>query len=91
MKHTSFRLGFLILLFINLLTGKAQTPLTEGGGPKVERCSAALSNSTLLKQDEKSAVFYLNTYSNNPKQQYQVKPQWGLTLVSHFGFPTALS
>ena len=71
MKHTSFRLGFLILLFINLLTGKAQTPLTEGGGPKVERCSAALSNSTLLKQDEKSAVFYLNTYSNNPKQQYQ--------------------
>lgn len=71
MKHTGFRLGLLILLFINLLTGKAQTPLTEGGGPNVERCSAALSNATLLKQDEKSAVFYLNTYSNNPKQQYQ--------------------
>ena len=49
----------------------AQTPLTEGGGPSVDRCSAALSNSTLLKLDEKSAVFYLNTYSNNPKQQYQ--------------------
>ena len=71
MKHTGFRLGLLILLFINLLTGKAQTPLTEGGGPNVERCSAALSNTTLLKQDEKSAVFYLNTYSNNPKQLYQ--------------------
>lgn len=50
---------------------QAQTPLTEGGGPSVNRCNAALSNHILLKQDDKSAVFYLNTYSNNPKQQYQ--------------------
>ena len=50
---------------------QAQTPLTEGGGPAVERCNAALSSHILLKQDDKSAVFYLNTYSNNPKQQYQ--------------------
>ena len=71
MKHTGFRLGLLILLFINLLTGKAQTPLTEGGGPAVERCNAGLSNHLLLKQDDKIAVSYLNNYSNNPKQQYQ--------------------
>lgn len=71
MKNTGFRLGLLILLFINLLTGKAQTPLTEGGGPSVARCNGALSDQTLLKQDEKNAVFYLNTYSDNPKQQYQ--------------------
>lgn len=50
---------------------QAQTPLTEGDGPAVERCSAALSNHILLKQDDKSAIFYLNTYSNNPKLQYQ--------------------
>lgn len=71
MKHTGFRLGLLILLFINLLTGKAQTPLTEGGGPSVARCNGALSDQTLLKQDDKSAIFYLHTYSDNPKQQYQ--------------------
>ena len=50
---------------------QSQTPLTEGGGPAIDRCSAALSNHLLLKQDDKSAVFYLNTYSDNPKQQYQ--------------------
>ena len=63
---------FSIIAFIfATLCLQAQTPLTEGGGPEIERCNAALSNHILLKQDDKSAVFYLNTYSNNPKQQYQ--------------------
>lgn len=61
----------IITLFFAMISLQAQTPLTEGGGPAVERCSAALSEQTLLKQDDKSAIFYLNTYSDNPKLQYQ--------------------
>ena len=62
--------SILILVFATLCL-KAQTPLTEGGGPSVTKCSAALSDHLLLKQDDKSAVFYLHTYSDNPKLQYQ--------------------
>lgn len=69
MSHKVF-LPIIAFLFSTICL-QAQTPLTEGGGPAVERCNAALSDHTLLKQDDKSAVFYLNTYSNNPKQQYQ--------------------
>lgn len=69
MNHKVF--SVIIALLFSAFCLQAQTPLTEGGGPAVERCNAALSNHILLKQDDKSAVFYLNTYSNNPKQQYQ--------------------
>lgn len=69
MSHKVF-LPIIAFLFSTICL-QAQTPLTEGGGPAIDRCSAALSNHILLKQDDKNAVFYLNTYSNNPKQQYQ--------------------
>lgn len=69
MRHNGFLFIFAFILILSTL--QAQTPLTEGGGPKVDRCNVALSNHILLKQDESKAIFYLNTYSNNPKQQYQ--------------------
>ena len=61
----------IIALFFATFCLQAQTPLTEGGGPTVAKCNAALSEQTLLKQDDKSAVFYLHNYSDNPRQQYQ--------------------
>ncbi len=50
---------------------QAQTPLTEGGGPVVEKCFAATSTQCLLRNDDKSAIFYLENYSTNPKLKFQ--------------------
>lgn len=62
-----------ILLIMNFFgtSVQAQTPLTGGGGPVIDKCAAAMSTPTLLRNDDKSAIFYLETYSTNPKQQYQ--------------------
>lgn len=60
-----------IFVFHSPIFISAQTPLTEGGGPAIENCSSQLSDHTFLRQDDKTANFYLNTYSTNPKLQFQ--------------------
>lgn len=60
-----------ILVLGMSLSASAQTPLTEGGGPVIDNCSSQLSSHNLLRNDEKSATFYLHTYSPNPKLRHQ--------------------
>ncbi len=71
MKHSVTRLLLVGIIFFNALITNAQTPLVDDLGATVEHCNAAISNHIFLKQDAKSAIFYLNSYSNNPKLQYQ--------------------
>lgn len=71
MKKSYFSIVILALTVFFIQPTKAQTPLTEGGGPVIEKCSAPLSTQSLLRNDDKSAVFYMETYSPNPKLQYQ--------------------
>lgn len=60
-----------VVLMFSANTIQAQTPLTTGGGPVIENCSSTLSQHSWLRNDDKTANFYLNTYSPNPKLQYQ--------------------
>ncbi|MBO4645457.1 MAG: hypothetical protein J5642_02965 [Bacteroidales bacterium] len=71
MRKINFLL--VVLLWVGSLFSplSAQTPLTEGGGPAIENCNAYNSTPFLLRNDDKTAVFYLDTYSTNPKSQYQ--------------------
>ena len=71
MKKTLLLSIILILTLALPFPCKAQTPLTEGGGAVVPKCSAALSTQTLIRNSDKSALFYLETYSPNVKLQYQ--------------------
>ncbi|MBR1992133.1 MAG: hypothetical protein IJ986_07665 [Bacteroidales bacterium] len=70
-KLKSLSLFLLISLSFFPFHSEAQTPLTEGGGPVVENCNAKMSDKMLLRNDDKSAIFYMHTYSTNPKLQYQ--------------------
>ena len=71
MKKLALLSVILILTTIFIPSSKAQTPLTEGGGAAIPKCSAPLSTPTLIRNNDKSALFYLETYSPNVKLQYQ--------------------
>lgn len=71
MKKIVLLAVILIVTSFMALPLKAQTPLTEGGGPVIEKCSAPLSSTSLIRNDSKTALFYLETYSPNVKLQYQ--------------------